>query len=112
MEALLQTFRELGPAKLAAIGAVVVAFIIGFIFLSLRISSPPLAPLYNNLDLKESGQIVNELEAKRIPYEIRGNGTQICLVQHKQLIETIKEKSCIFIYHPSRNYTVKSKLVS
>ncbi|WP_317163942.1 MULTISPECIES: murein L,D-transpeptidase catalytic domain family protein [Flavobacterium] len=36
-----------------------------------------------------------------VPYEI-----------HKQLIETIKEKSCIFIYHPSRNYTVKSKLVS
>lgn len=31
---------------------------------------------------------------------------------HKELIETIKGKSCIFIYHPSRNYVVKSKLVS
>lgn len=36
-----------------------------------------------------------------VPYEV-----------HKQLIETIKDKSCIFIYHPSRNYIIKSKLVS
>ena len=36
-----------------------------------------------------------------VPYEV-----------HKKLIETIKDKSCIFIYHPSRNYVAKSKLVS
>ena len=28
------------------------------------------------------------------------------------LIELIKDKSCIFIYHPSRSYVAKSKLVS
>ncbi|AWM14061.1 murein L,D-transpeptidase catalytic domain family protein [Flavobacterium sp. NRK F10] len=31
---------------------------------------------------------------------------------HDKLIELIKDKSCLFIYHPSRNYVVKSKLVS
>lgn len=31
---------------------------------------------------------------------------------HKDLIETIKNKSVLFIYHPSRNYIQKSKLVS
>lgn len=31
---------------------------------------------------------------------------------HKQLIDTIKNKSVLFIYHPSRSYVVKSKLVS
>lgn len=31
---------------------------------------------------------------------------------NKKLIEIIKDKSCIFIYHPSRNYLAKSKLVS
>lgn len=30
----------------------------------------------------------------------------------KELIELIKDKSCLFIYHPSRNYVTKSKLVS
>lgn len=31
---------------------------------------------------------------------------------HDKLINLIKNKSCLFIYHPSRNYVVKSKLVS
>lgn len=31
---------------------------------------------------------------------------------HQELIETIKDKSVLFIYHPSRNYLAKSKLVS
>jgi hypothetical protein len=31
---------------------------------------------------------------------------------HKEFINTIKDKSCLFIYHPSRTYVAKSKLVS
>lgn len=31
---------------------------------------------------------------------------------HKEFINTIKDKSCLFIYHPSRTYIAKSKLVS
>lgn len=30
----------------------------------------------------------------------------------KELIELIKDKSCLFIFHPSRSYVTKSKLVS
>lgn len=30
----------------------------------------------------------------------------------KQIINTIKNKSCLFIYHPSRNFKIISKLVS
>ncbi|MEO8234353.1 MAG: murein L,D-transpeptidase catalytic domain family protein [Flavobacterium sp.] len=29
-----------------------------------------------------------------------------------QIIKTIKDKSCIFIYHPSRSYEITSKLIS
>ena len=31
---------------------------------------------------------------------------------HKEFINTIKDKSCLFIYHPSRTYVAKSNLVS
>lgn len=31
---------------------------------------------------------------------------------NKEIIDLIKEKSCLFIYHPSKNYTQKSKLLS
>lgn len=50
---------------------------------------------------KSQGYIGRSQGCPAVPYEI-----------HKQLIETIKDKSCIFIYHPSRNYVDKSKLVS
>jgi len=31
---------------------------------------------------------------------------------HKEIINLIKDQSCLFIYHPSRNYEMKSKLIS
>ena len=31
---------------------------------------------------------------------------------HEEFINTVKDKSCLFIYHPSRAYIAKSKLVS
>lgn len=50
---------------------------------------------------KAQGYIGRSQGCPAVPYEV-----------HKKLIETIKDKSCIFIYHPSRNYVAKSKLVS
>ncbi|WP_322549760.1 murein L,D-transpeptidase catalytic domain family protein [Flavobacterium psychraquaticum] len=47
------------------------------------------------------GYIGRSLGCPAVPYKI-----------HKELIATIKDKSCVFIYHPSRNYVAKSKLVS
>lgn len=51
--------------------------------------------------IKNTGRLGRSQGCPAVPYEI-----------HKELIETIKGKSCIFIYHPSRTYVVKSKLVS
>jgi hypothetical protein len=51
--------------------------------------------------IKNTGRLGRSQGCPAVPYEI-----------HKDLIETIKGKSCIFIYHPSRAYVDKSKLVS
>ena len=51
--------------------------------------------------IKNTGRLGRSQGCPAVPYEI-----------HKELIETIKGKSCIFIYHPSRAYVAKSKLVS
>ncbi len=51
--------------------------------------------------IKNTGRLGRSQGCPAVPYEI-----------HKELIETIKGKSCIFIYHPSRTYVAKSKLVS
>ena len=51
--------------------------------------------------IKNTGRLGRSQGCPAVPYEV-----------HKELIQTIKGKSCIFIYHPSRSYVVKSKLVS
>ena len=51
--------------------------------------------------IKNTGRLGRSQGCPAVPYEI-----------HQELIKTIKDKSCIFIYHPSRTYVSKSKLVS
>ncbi len=77
MNGLLVNLRNLGPARLAAIGAVLAATIGFFVFISTRIAAPSYGLLYSDLDPRDSGQIVQKLEAQNIPYQLRGDGTQI-----------------------------------
>ncbi|NHN26441.1 murein L,D-transpeptidase catalytic domain family protein [Flavobacterium jejuense] len=51
--------------------------------------------------VKSNGRLGRSLGCPAVPNELS-----------KELIELIKDKSCLFIYHPSRNYITKSKLVS
>ena len=69
--------RNLGMPRLAAMGVVGVLLIGFFIFLAGRVTTSQMSLLYGDLDLKDSGQIVTELESRNIPFEIRANGAQI-----------------------------------
>lgn len=51
--------------------------------------------------VKDNGRLGRSQGCPAVPNEVS-----------KELIELIKDKSCLFIYHPSRNYVAKSKLVS
>ena len=73
----MQTLRNLGPMKLAALGAVALGLIAFFVFLAARLTSPGMSLLYSGLDASDSEQIVQRLETQQIPYELRGSGDQI-----------------------------------
>ncbi|HVJ41309.1 MAG TPA: flagellar basal-body MS-ring/collar protein FliF [Dongiaceae bacterium] len=77
MNPLMQTLRNLGPMKLAALGAVALGLIAFFVFLAARLTSPGMSLLYSGLDAADSEQIVQRLETQQIPYELRGSGDQI-----------------------------------
>jgi flagellar M-ring protein FliF len=77
----MQTLRNLGPMKLAALGAVALGLIAFFVFLAARLTSPGMSLLYGGLDAADSEQIVQRLETQQIPYELRGNGDQIYVPQ-------------------------------
>lgn len=53
------------------------ALIVFFVFLTTRLSSPDMALLYADLDATDSARIVERLESQGVPYELRGDGSQI-----------------------------------
>lgn len=77
MNGLLQTLRGLGPVRLALIGGVTLAMIAFFVFLTTRISQTGMALLYSDLELRDSGQIAQKLDAMGVPYQIKGDGAEI-----------------------------------
>jgi flagellar M-ring protein FliF len=82
---LIETLKGLGPMRLAALGGVALASIAFFAFLMSRLGAPEMKLLYADLDLKDSNQIVAKLDSLGIPYELRGNGSQILVPADKAL---------------------------
>ena len=83
---LLQSIRNLGAVRLGAIAAALLGMGVFFVVLTNRIAAPEMALLFSDLDLKDSGQIVQKLEAQNVPYELRAQGSEI-LVPSDQVMK-------------------------
>ncbi|MCC7049120.1 MAG: flagellar M-ring protein FliF [Alphaproteobacteria bacterium] len=77
MNNLLQTLRNLGPGRLATLAIAALGLVAFFVYISVRLSTPPMALLYSDLELGDSSQIATKLQAMNIPYQVRGDGAQI-----------------------------------
>jgi flagellar M-ring protein FliF len=77
MNALLDGLRALGPARLAAMGAVALGMLGMLALLVLRGGTEPMALLYGDLDLRDSAQVVEQLGRSHIPYRLAANGSQV-----------------------------------
>lgn len=86
MEGFLNALRSIGPARLAVIAGTVLATVAFVVYLGSRMMTPPMALLFGGLDTKESADLVAKLDGMKVPYEIRGNGTQI-LVPDDQVLK-------------------------
>lgn len=86
MGGLLQLFKDMGQMRLAILIGSAILLLGVFIFIALRVSSPPMSPIYTDLAMEDSARIVAELDKGNVPYELRGNGTQI-LVPSDQMLK-------------------------
>ena len=86
MKPLLDGLRALGPMRLAAMGAVALGMLVMLTLLALRSGADQMALLYGDLDLRDSGQVVDQLGRHHIPYRLAAGGTQI-LVPAGQVAE-------------------------
>lgn len=77
MNAFQQMIRQLGPARLAVMGIVAVGLIAFFMFMTSRLGTSDMALLYGDLAIEDASEISQRLESQNIPFEIRGNGSQI-----------------------------------
>lgn len=76
MKAVVEGLKALGQARLAAMGGVAAAVLGLLAFMVLR-GGAPMALLYGDLDLREAGQIVDQLDRAHIPHEVQGGGTRV-----------------------------------
>ena len=81
MNGFLQTMGRLGPVRLAALAAVAAGMLGFFLYLGNRVAAPTYSVLYSELELKDSGQIVQKLEGMGVPYQLRGSGEAVLVPQ-------------------------------
>lgn len=85
MNGAVEFLKNLGPARLAAMG-VVTAVLVGFFgFIIMQASKPQMTPLYSDLTVQDSAAIVKELEAAAIQYELKQEGSQILVPKDAML---------------------------
>jgi flagellar M-ring protein FliF len=74
---LIEGLKALGPARLAAMGAVAVGVLGLLAMLTMHGGAARMALLYGDLDLRESGQIADQLGRQHIAYQVGGQGGEI-----------------------------------
>jgi flagellar M-ring protein FliF len=72
-----QLLRNLGPARLLTLVLIMAGTIAFFYYLSNKVNQPEMGLLFSDLDLKDSGAIVQKLDGLNVPYELRANGSQV-----------------------------------
>jgi len=77
MNAAAQTIQGFNSVRVITLSVIGIALLGAFAFLSVRLTSPVLSPLYSNLTLEDSSTIVTELGALGIDFDIGSNGSQI-----------------------------------
>ncbi len=78
MKGLLDSLRKLGMAPILALTGVVIGMIGIVVFLEFGgVSTSRMTMLYNDLDSRDSAQIVDQLEHRQIPFRVEADGKRI-----------------------------------
>lgn len=85
MNAVTDFVRALGPARLAAMGAVALIMVGFFSLLITRLSTPGMGVLFSDLAFEDSIAVTKKLEALNVPFEIKQDGALILVPQTQAL---------------------------
>lgn len=77
MNSFLETLKQLGPARLAIMGSVLVGLILFFVFVSTHMATPNMKMLYTDLQPNDSATMAAKLEEAKISYDVSADGSKI-----------------------------------
>lgn len=83
MNSFLQTLKNLGPVRLAALGATGVATLLFLVFMMAQMGGSSMTPVFSGLSPSDGGAIVQRLEQLNIPYEASTDGTRISVADNQ-----------------------------
>jgi flagellar M-ring protein FliF len=83
VSALQETIKNLGPARLAILGATFLSLIAFFVFVSAKVSQPDMSILYRDLNVTESAQVSAKLEEIGIPFNVSIDGAQVFVSENE-----------------------------
>ncbi|MEI8396391.1 MAG: flagellar basal-body MS-ring/collar protein FliF [Rhodospirillaceae bacterium] len=83
VDALINSLRNLGAARLAAIAIVGIGVLGFFIYLTTRLSQPGMELLYADLQSGDAAAIAKKLDDLKIPYKVDPSGTRISVPQEQ-----------------------------
>jgi len=86
----LQSLKNLGTMRLTVIAGGGVAVLAFFIYVLARMSTPPMEMLYGGLELSDANAIVTKLQADKVPYELRRDGTEVWVAADRKLDLRVK----------------------
>jgi len=84
VETLIHALRNLGPVRLAIMGAIMLGMIGFFIFLATRLT-PSMVLLYGDLNADDSSRITSQLSSQNVPFELLQGGSQIMVPNDRAL---------------------------
>lgn len=77
MNSFLETLKQLGPSRIAIMGAILLGLLMFFVFVSIRATAPEMKLLYSDLSTVDSGAVAAELESNEITYDVSADGSRI-----------------------------------
>jgi flagellar M-ring protein FliF len=76
-------FKNLGPSRIIAMGAVTIVLTGFFAYLIMRVTAPQMTVLFTDLSVEDSSAIIKDLERQAIPYEMRNEGAVLLVPKER-----------------------------
>lgn len=77
MNSFLDTLKQLGPARLGIMMAILLGLVMFFVFVSFRVTVPSMKLLYADLSNVDAGAIAGKLEENQISYDVSADGGRV-----------------------------------